>query len=344
MKRVIVFMLFALMIILSAATCKKSDNKKIDESVFNKVENARVPAEWEPHAATWMQWPAAHDASMQQAFSDIIKVVKEYEPMHLIATSEIAKVNAIRYLTSKGITQDNITWHIFTTDNSWLRDNGPIYVASGDKMLLQNWRFDGWGSSFGGDVDYNNDNEIPIHIGGYLGIEVEDRLGYILEKGNVEVNGKGVLLINWDCQKQRNPKFTKEQHETVLKNALGVTKIIWSYGHHADDGTYGHIDGIARFINENTVVIPDYGTTVETSIAETCRNEGFTVHIYPGDPNWLVGNGFVVGMGSNDNNDELKALLKQYFPTRDIYMIDAQEIAKNGGGVHCVTNDQPLLN
>ena len=322
---------------------KKSD-KPIDnnDKIFAKNENVRIPAEWEKHKATWLQWPTRHDTPMQQAFSDIIKIVKQYEPVNLIANSETDKQQGIDYLTNKSINQDNIKWYVFPTDNSWLRDNGPIYVTNGEKIWIQNWRFDGWGSSFGGDVDFDNDNLIPIKMAEVLGVEVEDRQGYVLEKGNVEINSKGLLLINWDCQNQRNPNFTKEQHELILKNAMGVKDIIWSYGHYSDDGTTGHIDGIARFVNDNTVFIPDYGSKIENDMQKACEAKGLKVVIYPGDPNWLVGNGFVVAMGAN-NNEQMKVLLQQYFPNRDIHFIDGSIIAKNGGGIHCVTNDQPFF-
>jgi agmatine deiminase len=324
-------------------SCDDDDTKKsIDESIFHKNENVRVPAEWEPQKSIWMQWATRHDTPMQKAFSDIIKVVKQYEQVNLIANSDSDKNEGIKYLANNGINQDSIIWHVYPTDNSWLRDNGPIYVTNGKKMWIQNWRFDGWGSSFGGDVDYKNDNLIPIKMGEVMGLEVEDRQAYILEKGNVEVNSKSLLLINWDCQNQRNPNLTKEQHELILRNAMGIKDIIWSYGHYPDDGTYGHIDGIVRFVNDSTVFIPDYNTKIENDMKKACEDYGLNVVIYPGDPNWLVGNGFVVAMGA-DNNDELRELLEEYFPNRDIHFVEASIIAKNGGGIHCVTNDEPLF-
>ena len=335
-----------LVLILSGLlfACEKNDNNlPVHTNDFPVNENVRVPAEWETHAATWMQWPNEYDASMRPAFAEIINVVQQYEPVHLIISTETERDEAIQFLTGKNVPQDNITWHIYTIDNCWLRDNGPIYITDGTKTWIQNWKFDGWGSSFGGDVLYNNDNQIPAKIAEYLNIEVQNIQGYILEKGNVEVNGTGTLLINWTCQQQRNPLISKEDQETILKNALGVTNIIWAYGAWPDDGTTGHIDGTARFVNENTVFIADYGSDLENNMATACKNAGFNVVMYPGDPNWLVGNGFVAAMDSNDTSDTLKALLQTYYPGYDIYMINGSVIAQNGGGIHCVTNDQPTM-
>ena len=110
------------------------------------------------------------------------------------------------------------------------------------------------------------------------------------------------------------------------------------------DGTTGHIDGTARFISEDTIVIlvSDWGRETEEALAVACHAEGLQVVRYEGDPNWLVGNGFVLAMAENDSQDaSRKAQLEGLFPGRDVFLIDAQSIADAGGGIHCVTNDQP---
>lgn len=342
MKKIL-YSFITIMMVTVIIACEKEDLTPFDLNNIPKNTNARVPAEWETREATWMQWPNEYDAGMRPAFAEIIKIIRQYEPVHLIANTEAEKAEAIQFLTKNNVPEENIIWHIYSIDNCWLRDNGPVYVTDGSNTWIQNWKFDGWGSSFGGDIPYANDNKIPSKIADYLNLEVQDIQSYILEKGNIEVNGAGTLLINWSCQKHRNPHISQENQETILKNALGVTKIIWAYGYWNDDGTVGHIDGTARFVNENTVFIADYDSDLENNLARVCRDEGLEVIMYPGDPNWLVGNGFVVAMGDEENNETLKTLLETYFPDRDIYMVDGSEIAKNGGGIHCVTNDQPVI-
>ncbi len=342
MKKIFYSLISILMVSVIIA-CEKEDLTSFDLNSIPKNKNARVPAEWEAHEAIWMQWPNEHDDGMRPAFAEIIKIIKQYEPVHLIANTEAEKAEAIKFLIDNNVNEDNITWHIYPIDNCWLRDNGPIYVTDGSKTWIQNWKFDGWGSSFGGNISYVNDNKIPSKIADYLNLEVQNIQSYILEKGNIEVNGAGTLLINWSCQKHRNPHISQENQETILKNTLGVTKIIWAYGYWKDDGTVGHIDGTARFVNENTIFIADYDSDLENNLARVCKEEGMEVIMYPGDPNWLVGNGLVVAMGDEENNETLKTLLETYFPGRNVYMIDGTEIAKNGGGIHCVTNDQPAI-
>lgn len=316
-----------------------------DAMTPNSDTDIRVPAEWETHAATWMQWPGRWEAAMRPAFAEIIKVVQAYEPVHLLTSTQAEQAEAEQFLLSKDVPPENITWHIVPVDNSWMRDNGPIYVTDGDEIWIQNWKFDAWGGNFGRDVEYQNDDRVPIFVGEYLGLEVEDRTDYVLEKGNIEVNGAGVLVIGWDCQDDRNPGMSQAEHEAILKEALGVSEILWAYGHWPGEGTTGHIDGTARFINENTLAIADYKGPIDfDGLAATAGAIGLNVVRFDGNVNWLVGNGFVVAMGEGGSYDDVwKSQLEGMFPGRDIHMIDGRKIADAGGGIHCVTNDQPAL-
>ncbi len=305
----------------------------------------RVPAEWEPHAATWIQWPGQWEADMRSAFADVINVIQAYEPVRLLTSTASEQTAAKAVLAGKGVPDTNITWHIIPVDNAWMRDNGPIYVTENGKTRIQNWEFDAWGGNFGSDVESANDNLVPEKVGEYLGIEVENRQDYIMEKGNLEFNGTGTLVVNWDCQDDRNPGMTKAEHESILQEAFGLTRIIWAYGHFPGEGTTGHIDGTARFVDEDTIVITQYGTATEKNLVLACEAAGIEVVRYPGDPNWLVGNGFVAAMSNGDTTTDAQAtaLLESLFPERDIHMIDGSDMADNGGGIHCITNDQPVI-
>ncbi|WP_028865830.1 agmatine deiminase family protein [Psychromonas aquimarina] len=308
--------------------------------------NVRVPAEWEPQAAVWMQYPDQWESAMRPAFARIVSVVQQYQPVHMLTRSEQEKTQAQQLLSELDVSDKNIQWHVVPFDNAWMRDNGPIYVTNGKKTWIQNWSFDAWGGNFGGTVSYSKDNLIPDYVAKQLNVESKQYLDYILEKGNVEVNGDGILVINWDCQDQRNPGMTKQEHEAVLKEKLGVHTIVWAYGHYPEDGTTGHIDGTARFISSDTLVITvlDDSTTDDQLVTDT-QAAGLKVLRYNGNPNWLVGNGFIVAMGeqNDDYNKELQVRLESFYPDRNVYLIDASIIAEAGGGIHCVTNDQPLF-
>lgn len=304
----------------------------------------RVPAEWEPHAATWMQWPGPWEAEMRPEFARIVDVIQDYEPVRLLTSTAAEKAEAELFLAAQGVPDSNVTWHVVPVDNSWMRDNGPVYLTDGTETWIQNWRFDAWGGNFGADIPYENDNLVPMRVADVLGMTVEDRQDYVLERGNLEFNGAGTLVLNWDCQDDRNPGMTQAEHEAILTEAFGLTRIIWAYGHYPGDGTTGHVDGTARFVDRDTIAIADYGSPIELDLAAACQAAGLEVVWYPGDPNWLVGNGFVAAMASGNagTDAELRSLLESLFPGRDVHMIDASTIASSGGGIHCVTNDQPL--
>jgi len=312
----------------------------------------RVSAEWEPHAATWMQWPEDFEAGMRPAFADIIAVVQAYEPVHLLTSSEAQKAEAQRVLAEKGVPESNITWHVVPVDSAWMRDNGPIYVTDGETTWIEDFRFDAWGGNFGADVPYDNDDRIPAYVAGELDIPVNGHPDYVLEKGNLEFNGAGALVLNWDCQDDRNPGMERAEHETILKETFGLDTIIWAYGHTPGEGTVGHIDGTARFVAEDTIVIADSErrATTQGDLAAACEEAGLKVVRIPcpGETNYvnyLVGNGFVAAMawGDREADAEAEAILASLFPGRDVHMIDARTLWSNGGGIHCVTNDQPLL-
>jgi agmatine deiminase len=324
----------------------------MNKSDQNSGTRIRVPAEWEHHAATWMQWPTRHETKLRPAFTEIINVIQKYEPLHLLTNTESEKAKAEQMLSEKGVPKRNITWHILPVDNAWMRDNGPVYLTDGRKTWIQNWKFNAWGGHFGEGTPYENDNLVPDYVAGYLDITIENHQDYILEKGNLEFNGVGVLVLNWDCQEDRNPGMTQAEHEAILKVAFGLNKIIWAYGHVSGEGTVGHIDGTARFINRETIAIADssWGAKNQNDLAKACQETGLKVVRIPcpGETdymNWFVGNGFVAGMLFGDQAADAiaRSMLESLFPDRVVHMLDASTLWSEGGGIHCITNDQPLL-
>ncbi|MGR5147114.1 agmatine deiminase family protein [Photobacterium alginatilyticum] len=311
-----------------------------------KTTNVRVPAEWEPQAAVWMQYPDQWEANMRPAFARVVSVIQKYQPVHMLTRTEEERDQAKQLMASLGVAEANLEWHVVPIDNAWMRDNGPIYVTDGTSAWVQNWGFNAWGGNFGGDVGYTKDNLIPDYVAKQLNVKSEQYLDYILEKGNVEVNGEGILVINWDCQDNRNPGMTQQEHEAILKEKLGVHTIIWAFGHYPGEGTTGHIDGTARFVNNNTLVVTvlDDSKTDDLLVSDA-EAAGLNVLRYDGNPNWLVGNGFVAAMADEQTqyNASLKTQLESFYPGRDVFLIETSDIANAGGGIHCVTNDQPVI-
>lgn len=333
----------------------------------------RVPAEWEPQEALWLQWPGPFEKSYEPAYAGISNVVAQYQPLHILYDSNAIRNQARAAISAAGGDPDHpqITWHAIANDNAWMRDNGPVYVVEDGQMRIQDWVFDAWGGAFGS-FPHASDDAVPVAIGNFLGLPV-DPVNVVHERGNLEFNGVDTVMLNWNVignPNRGNGYANKAEAEVDLMNYFGVQKVIWADGPITGDLTAGHIDGIARFIDANRVVVvncttashcqpggPDdqvYDATAQAAAAagfEVLRMDigaaithgGFTFDA--NYMNWGVGNDWVilVGFGNPATDSVAKAQLEAWFPGRDVYVIEMLDSWVAGGGVHCHTNDQPAL-
>lgn len=335
----------------------------------------RVPAEWEPQEAMWLQWPGQWEKVYEPAFAKMANVVADYQKLHILTDNNTIRNQARNAILDAGGDPDhsNIVWHSIANDNAWMRDNGPIYVVQDGEMRIQNWQFDAWGGAFGNDVTYSKDNAVPTAVGAYLNMPV-DNVNIVHERGNLEFNGVDSVILNWSTlgDPNRNPNYSKAQAISDMKKYFGVEKVVMVEGVPTGDLTKGHIDGIARFINANTVVVPDctllskcqpndgVDDKIYDDAAATIQAAGFEVIREPlegiasfnnGNPfdidymNWVVGNGFVIVVGFDNpvTDAAAKARIESYYPGRDVHVIDMLASWDSGGGAHCHTNDQPSL-
>ena len=332
----------------------------------------RVPAEWEPQEAIWLQWPGEWEKTYERAFAAFSCIIIQYEKLHVLYQSPQVLHQARAALLSAGCNPDHdlITWHDIPNDSAWMRDNGPVFVEEAGEMRVQNWQFDAWGGRFGDDVPYELDNLVPQRVATYLDMAHDD-VNIVHERGNLEFNGVDSVILNWSTlgDAERNPEYTQAQAEADLKHWFGVSQVVFVEGVPEGDRTNGHIDGIARFIATDTVVVgqctatsvckPGDGKTGDllNRAAQVISDAGFKVIREPMDGiaevdgqqfdtnymNWLVGNGFVITTGYGDErlDSEAKVRLQNYFPGRDVYVLPMLESWAGGGGVHCHTNDQP---
>ena len=332
----------------------------------------RVPAEWEPQEAIWLQWPGAWEKTYEEAFAAFSCIIIQYERLHVLYQSSQVLSEAKASLVKAGCDPEHefITWHDIPNDSAWMRDSGPIFVIEAGELRLQNWQFDAWGGRFGDDVPYESDDLVPVRVAEHLDMPL-DEVRIVHERGNLEFNGVDTVILNWSTlgDPERNPRYTQAKAERDLKHWFGVSKVVFVEGVPEGDRTNGHIDGIARFINPKTVVVgqctsaslcePGDGKTgsVLDTAAQVINDAGFTVVREPMEGiaeiagqrfdtnylNWLVGNGFVIttGYGLKRLDLQAKARLQSYFPDRDIYVLPMLKSWAAGGGVHCHTNDQP---
>ena len=331
----------------------------------------RVPAEWEPQEAIWLQWPGYWEKDYEQTIAKISDLISRYQTLHILYGSNKILKEAKKAIRAVGGDPENsnIQWQAAQYDNSWMRDNGPVYVLKEDAFRIQNWEFNAWGGAFGADIPFELDNSIPDQIGKILEIPV-DHVNIVHERGNLEFNGSDTVILNWSTigDPNRNIAYTKEQAETDLKQNFGVSSVIFIEGIPYGDLTKGHIDGIARFIGIRTVVVvqctsrslrrPDSkDAEIYDNAAKVIEKAGLNVIREPIEGfvkyndqefdtnymNWLVGNGFVIvpGFGNPETDISAKSRIENYFPNRDVYLIEMLSSWAAGGGVHCHTNDQP---
>jgi agmatine deiminase len=228
----------------------------------------RMPAEWEPHRATWIAWPH-HEPDWPGKFepipwvyAEIARLLSEHECVEILCESDEVRAQARAYLEAHAVQLDRVRLHIVPTDRVWLRDSAPTAVLDRDGgIVLVDWAFNAW-------AKYDNwqlDAQVGAAIAKITGLERlepqrprgTERL--VLEGGGIETNGQGLLLVTeeWllsDTQ-IRNPGCTRQEYEALFQEWLGVRKTIWLGDSCVGDDTHGHVDDVARFVSPSTVVI-----------------------------------------------------------------------------------------
>jgi agmatine deiminase len=341
----------------------------------------RLPAEWEPHEATWIAWPHnRHDwpgkfPAIPWVYAEIVRHLHRSEPVHILVNDERAERHARAALDRAGVDPARTGFFRFPTDRTWVRDYGPIFLTGPDGSLgITDWMFNAWAKY----PNWQRDNAVPLQVQlaleyRYWQARVDERL-VVLEGGSIDVNGQGLLLTTEECLlspvQARNPWLKREELEKVLGDYLGAKKVLWLDRGIDGDDTHGHVDDLARFVGPRTVV-----TVVEESPADANyvplqenldRLRGMTdldgrpldvVELPMPGPvsfegqrlpasyaNFYIANDRVLVPTFNDPNDR-KALgiLADLFPGRQVVGIHAVDLVWGLGTLHCLTQQQPRV-
>ena len=227
-----------------------------------------MPAEWEPHRATWISWPHHEPdwpgklAPIPWVYAEIARVLAEFEAVEILCHSEEVRESARASLAAHGVRTDRVGLHLVPTDRVWLRDSAPTGVLDeSGRVVLVNWAFNGWAKY----DNWQRDLDVGAAMAASTGLpRVEPRRRdtgerIVLEGGGIETNGHGLLLVTeeWllsDVQ-VRNPGLTRADYETIFAEWLGTTRTIWLGEGCVGDDTHGHIDDIARFVGRDTIVL-----------------------------------------------------------------------------------------
>jgi agmatine deiminase len=246
-----------------------------------------MPAEWAPHAATWIAWP--HNPAdwpnkfqpIPWVYCEIVRHLSQVEDLHILVNDEDDERRALNMLRRQGANVARLHFHCWRTDRVWLRDSGPIFVKkyaegsvknAASEVALTNWKFNAWAKY----DNWRNDDLIPKQVATLYGVtsfEPSVTLAdgktkrLVLEGGSIDTNGEGVLLTTEECLlsevQQRNPGVSREQLEEAFREYLGIEKIIWLNRGCAGDDTHGHVDDISRFVGTNKIL-----TAVEPNTAD----------------------------------------------------------------------------
>ena len=235
--------------------------------------DVRLPAEWEPHAATWITWPQnprdwpGKFQPMPWAFAEIIRKIANADPSEgggervrvLVGSAEVLH-RAAGQLAKAHVDLSRVDFFVIPTDRGWMRDCGPCFIEKGEALAIAGFGFDAWSKY----PDFKLDAAVPRAIAGLMGFDITPVMHQgrqvTLEGGAIDVNGRGTLVTTEECcldpsVQVRNPGFTHADYEAAFAAGLGITNTIWLGGGIAGDDTHGHVDDFCRFVNARTLVL-----------------------------------------------------------------------------------------
>jgi len=329
----------------------------------------RMPAEWEPHKATWLAWPHEKSdwpgkfAPIPWIYGEIVRHLARVERVRIVVEDADARQSVVRILKKCHVELAAVDFHLHPTDRSWIRDFGPIFVKIGDEVEITRWRFNGWAKY----PNHRNDTRIPESIARKSKIK-HIATDLVLEGGSIDVNGAGKLLTTEECLlsdvQVRNPGLTRAQWEKAFATYFGIEETIWLGRGIAGDDTHGHVDDLARFASADTVVTvveseksdANYEPLKENLARLRARGDLKVATLPMPEPvmfagqrlpasyaNFYLANGLVLVPVFADKND-VTALrtLARLFPEREVVGIPCRDLVLGLGTLHCMTQQEPV--
>ena len=327
-----------------------------------------MPPEWEKHQRTFIAFPhtgytlgntQAEQNAARQAWASVANAASEYEKVTAIVHPDDERL-AAKFLSSE------IEVMIEKIDDAWIRDSGPTFVKDqAGKLAAIDWIFNGWGAQ--GWAEYSNDEMIASKIAARYGVELI-KSDLVNEGGGIHINGKGQVLLTETVQLDpgRNPDWSKEQVEQELSRTLGVTDFVWLKSGLTRDydefGTRGHVDIVACYAPDGRVIYhdqknpnhPDHLVSAEVRdqffrrgqelvslpAPETLKySVGYVDYSYVN--HYVLNNAVLLGSFDDSNDKEARSILRDCYPGREVVLLDARELFARGGGIHCITQQQP---
>jgi agmatine deiminase len=341
-----------------------------------------MPAEWEPHHATWVGWP--HNASdwpgklgaVAWVYGEIVRALARGEIVRILVTSAPHERQARHVLERVGVRLERVEFFRFPTNRGWTRDFGPVFVRRArprPELAIIRFRFNAWAKY----PDWKKDDRVPERVAAKLELRlfssrVSDR-DVVLEGGSIDVNGRGTLLTTEECLldpavQVRNPGLSRGDLETVLRDQLGVTNVLWLGNGIAGDDTHGHVDDLCRFVDPRTVVLCRETDSRDANYRALAENrerlegmrleDGSNIEVVPlpmpaplyfdgqrlpaSYANFYIANGAVLVPTFNDPQDRMAlGILADLIKDRPVVGIHAVDLVWGLGTLHCLTQQEP---
>jgi agmatine deiminase len=334
-----------------------------------KSQGYRMPAEWEVQEAIWLAWP--HNeltwpgpmlVDVERSYLEIIQALHTGQKVKLLVKDSESEKRIRGLLERAAVDFRQMLFVRIHTEDAWIRDYGPTFVINRNsgQLAMVKWIFNAWGNKYD---DLLADNRIPHELNESLRLPLFEP-GIVLEGGSIEVNGRGLVLTTEQCllNKNRNPNLTRADIEKCLTEYLNVQQVLWLKEGIVGDDTDGHIDDIARFVDENTVVCAlaedrsdeNYKILKENfeTLCELVPNviplpmPGYVavsdVRLPASYANFYIGNeAVVVPIFGHRNDGRALGIIKECFPSRKVVGVHATAMVHGLGTIHCCSQQEP---
>jgi len=344
------------------------------------MNNIRIPAEWEPHEATWLGWP--HNKSdwpgkfvpIPWVYGEIARYISRGEKVRIIVEDKNHEAKAKKIFKAVDADTDNIEFYKLKTNRGWMRDSGPAFVKDENgKVSAIHFRFNAWAKY----DNYKKDEKLPKFISDKFKMEKicaeHNGRHVVLEGGSIDCNGRGTLLTTEECLMDdkvqvRNPGFGKKDYEEVFSKYLEVSNTIWLGKGITGDDTHGHVDDLCRFVNKNTVVLVQEKNPEDANykilnenwerLQDVKLEDGAMLNVvslpmpkpvyFKGErlpasyANFYFSNYAVLVPTFNDQNDRIAlGILSELISDRPVIGIHSIDLVWGLGTLHCLTHEQP---
>jgi agmatine deiminase len=336
----------------------------------------RMPAEWEPHAATWLSWPHKESSwpgkleRIPPIWAQMVRALVAGEAVHILVNDAAPAARVREELTRAGAPLERVHLHEVATDDAWMRDHGPTFVVGPPDaprpLALIDWRFNAWGGKY---PPWERDDQVPRAIARLLDKPLFST-GIVLEGGSIDVDGRGTLLTTEACllNANRNPQLARADIEQYLCDYLGARRVVWLGDGIVGDDTDGHIDDLTRFVAPGVVVTvreedprdENYERLEENlrRLREVRDAAGAALRVItlpmprpivhedtrlPASyANFYIANAVVLVPTFGGPADAVAlTTLREVFPGRQVIGINAVDLVWGLGAFHCVTQQQP---